>query len=220
MPAPAANPSHRFANVLNPNGTTLPFYDRPLLETEHWLLVPTLGPIIPNWFLILPRRYFINLRSFRDFHGIEPLTLLTSFCDHLNLTNSDVLWFEHGPTASNTALACGTDHAHLHLLVRPPFSFAAFSRCIVEHSPFSWTRRPARVAYNGLHTGNSYLVAGKGNDAIIAENISSHHSQFFRRQIASLVGCPHAWNYRDHAYRANIRETIHTFNSLEPTREQ
>ena len=214
MPASIPHRSHRFANVLTPTGAPRPLYDDPLFETDEWLVVPTLGAIIPNWLLVLPRHHFMNLRSWRESSGIEPLNLLDDLCALLHMNPCETLWFEHGPVLSNTSLGCGIDHAHLHVLVKPPFSFATFHRHLTDHSPASWVTLQAREAYASIPANKSYLLAGQGDVAILCNNVDFLPSQYFRRAIASIVDRPHTWDYTTHPYMENIRQTIYTFAPL------
>ena len=42
---------------------------------------------------------------------------------HLGLGADEIVWFEHGPCSTGTSIGCGLDHAHIHVLIRPSFSF-------------------------------------------------------------------------------------------------
>lgn len=49
------------------------------------------------------------------------------------------------------------------------------------------------------------------DQAVVAQNVESVGSQFFRRVIAELIHQPNAWDYRTHPHLDNVRETIRTF---------
>src|ERR1700712_4321803 len=36
-------------------------WDTPILQSEHFVALPSLGALVPGWVLILPRSHFLNL---------------------------------------------------------------------------------------------------------------------------------------------------------------
>jgi hypothetical protein len=66
-----------------------------------------------------------------------------------------------------------------------------------------------------LGEGQSYCIAGCGEDVILACDVERAGSQFFRRVVASLTGASAEWDYRRHPHFENIRTTIEVFRALE-----
>src|SRR5947209_2503096 len=115
---------NRFRALLDGVGAAA--HDRPLLTTPKWIVAPTLGAIIPGWLLALPRRAVLNFNQWAAAEGESPETILQQLTEHLGLAAHEVIWFEHGPLNNGTVVGCGLDHAHIHILIRPPFTFDSF----------------------------------------------------------------------------------------------
>jgi hypothetical protein len=208
-------PNGRFATILADNPVGRDIYDQPLLITPEWAVAPTLGAIVPNWLIVIPRRPALNFRNWFAQTGRNPETVIAALLAHLSLTADHVLWFEHGPRQIGTDVGCGVDYAHLHVIIYPEFSFNTLMRQIETSAKLNWQRGTSGTAYSQLSGENSYLVLGKGECVTIAERVEEVGSQFLRRMIAALSGQAHSWNYRRYQHRQNIVATIETFRALE-----
>ena len=190
-------------------------YDRPLMKTRDWVVAPTLGAIVPNWLIVVPRRPALNFRSWHEKTGTNPAAIVSDLCEHLSLAADKVLWFEHGPKIVGTEVGCGVDYAHLHLILDPAFSFETFMERVEESSSLDWQQSSPKEAYSRLTGRNSYLVIGMGNHVKITEGVEQTGSQFLRRMVAAAIGQAEMWNYRHHPHHANIARTVETFRALE-----
>lgn len=198
----------RFQNLLSGIGRGC---DHVLFEANGCVVAPTLGSIVPNWLLIVPRRHAVNFRDWQAAGSIDPAGLVDEVLAALGVDPRRTIWFEHGPAGADTVVGCGVDHAHLHVLINVPFSFDAFAAASMTCSPVYWYPCPAAEAYAGLTASGSYLLAGSNGNAMAAEHVEVVGSQFFRRIVADLVGRPDQWNYKTHAHIENIRRTISEF---------
>ncbi len=203
----------RFEALLS--GVSQAAYDRPLLDRVDWLVVPTLGAVVPGWVLIIPRRQMLSFRDWATAADRPALSLLDEVTSHLKLQSDEVIWFEHGPAKAGTLVGCGLDQAHLHVLVRPRFSFDLFVDHVRAEANLDWTDVPATASYSGIPENLSYLVAGSGERAIRAIGVETAGSQFFRRVVAALDGTGAGWNYHNSPHMPNIERTIATFRQLE-----
>jgi ATP adenylyltransferase len=186
-------------------------YDRPLFTCADWLVAPTLGAIVPNWLLLIPRDPILNFRAWCELRNQSPEQLLCEVRQHLGLRPDETIWFEHGPRRAGTVTGCGLDHAHIHILIRPRFSFEEFIKKTKLLSKLEWVDG----AYDKVSPNQSYLIAGSNDTAIVARNVETTGSQFFRRVVGELANVDDAWDYRRYPYVDNITETIATFRSLE-----
>jgi ATP adenylyltransferase len=211
--------SGRFATLLKGSKTESEIYDRPLLETCDWLIAPTLGAIVPNWVLAIPRLRALNFRNWQRETGKEPDLILDAVCRHLGVTRTEVVWFEHGPAEQGSLAGCGVDYAHMHILIRPQFSFEAFADRVKSMAKLDWQSIDAIQAYTSLNETGSYLVSGCGDRAIFASNVEASGSQFFRRVVSSLTGQSELWDYRQYPHSDNIATTIASFRVLESAAE-
>jgi ATP adenylyltransferase len=198
----------RFQDLLSGTGRDC---DHVLFEAHGCVVAPTLGSIIPNWILIVPRRHAVSFRDWQAEANIDPVRLVDEALAMLDIKAGPAIWFEHGPATADGVVGCGVDHAHLHVLINAPFSFGTFAAASMARSPVDWYSCPAAGAYSGLTASHSYLLAGSNGDAVAAEHVDIVGSQFFRRVIAELVGRPDQWNYKTHAHMENVRRTVSTF---------
>jgi hypothetical protein len=211
----AMNPKGRFVALLAAEAKRRKAYDRPLLETAEWVVAPTLGAIVPNWLIIIPRRPALNFHGWYRATGTDPHAIVTAVCKHVSLAGDKALWFEHGPKIVGTAVGCGTDYAHLHVILDPPFSFETFMAQVESSSALNWKQVVPEEAYDHLTGQYSYLVVGMGDRAAVAEVVELTGSQFLRRMVGTAVGKADEWNYRHHPHEENIARTIETFRALE-----
>lgn len=210
------NTEGRFAALFRASAPdSKPEHDQVLLDGEDWVVVPTLGAIVPNWLIVVPRAPALNFCAWKKRLGKTPQTVLIDLCDRLELSCSDVVWFEHGPADSNSEIGCGADHAHLHIIFRPCFTFKAFVEQTIALSGTTWTKARFDEAYDVLPSEESYLVAGSGEDSILSTSVESVGSQFFRRVVGVLSDQAGVWDYRLFPHKRNIMETIVNFRALE-----
>ena len=205
----------RFAALLQKPASGRSLYDQPLLERPDWVVEPTLGAIVSNWLIVVPREPALNFRGWMQQFGKAPEKILTDLCEHLGITSSDIVWFEHGPANPGSLVGCGADYAHLHFLIRPSFSFEAFAEQAISFSDLQWKSTNFDVAYSVLPITGSYLVAGSGDKVIYTLHVESIGSQFFRRVISFLSDQAGAWDYKHFPYADNIVQTITNFCTLE-----
>lgn len=203
----------RFRALLCGDSRVRAAYDHLLLQTHECVVGPTLGSIVPNWLLVVPRRPAVNFREWHTSSCIDPVRLIGEVLDELGTSRQRAIWFEHGPCAEGSIVGCGVDHAHIHILIDAPFSFDELAAAATESARLAWRRSRASEAYGSMPADASYLVAGSLSEAVLAEKVESAGSQFFRRIVAQLVGKPNEWNYRTHAHLENVRETLSTFTS-------
>jgi ATP adenylyltransferase len=202
----------RFAGLLANGTATRPIYDKVLLEKHGCLVAPTLGSIVPNWLLIVPRTPSINFAQLKDRTGAEPSHLIRNVLAEYGVAGDRAIWFEHGASSAGSLVGCGVDQAHLHVLVDAPFSFQDFEREAKRASDLGWERRVAQTAYDSLEADTSYLLAAQSDWAVVATKVESVGSQFFRRVVANLIHQPEIWNYRSHPNLRNVHETIRNFS--------
>ena len=201
----------RFRSILA--GDRCMTYDKVLFERDECVVAPSLGSIVPNWLLIIPRKWQRNFREWKNTTGHDPVRLMSAIVGDLQPPAESIIWFEHGARDSRTTLSCGVDHAHLHLIVDAPFLFDAFVERTRSICALDWCVVPATKAYKQISSSTTYLVVGDERRAVVAEDVESVGSQFFRRIVASLVGEDDGWDYRLHPFLENIEHTTRRFGT-------
>lgn len=199
----------RFRHLLEQSGTSAP-WDRVLVETDDFIVAPTLGSIVPGWMLVVPKRPAINFLEVADSGEQRPHEYLLQAAKVLELSNGWI-WFEHGPAVEGSLVGCGVDYAHLHIIAAPPFGFAEFTAEISAAG--DWEPCAVEDAYSGLPNETPYYVAGSGAEALrmVGRELGS---QFFRKAVASLTGDQNRWDYRAHDFQENVLITLDRFGPL------
>jgi ATP adenylyltransferase len=201
----------RFSSLLAEPTCPRPIYDQVLMETHGCVVTPTLGSILPNWLLVVPRTQILNFLRWQAASRVRPIELVSAILSKYDIANSRAIWFEHGPSHAGSSLGCGVDQAHLHVIVDAPFAFQDFAAEIKRAGAVAWERGVAATIHGSVDPDASYLIAASMDRAIVAQNVESLGSQFFRRVIASLADEPDHWNYRTYPHLENVRTTIRRF---------
>ena len=196
----------RFANVIS-DVCPRPLYDTVLRDTGAMVVTPTLGSIIPNWVLAIPKRHATNAACWAQDERNVPLSAIKDITRSFGRDPRKVIWFEHGATEPRSIVGCGVDHAHIHILLTPPFSFRRLCEEAQAEAGLGWSRGRGN-AYAAIDFSESYLVAGHGDQFLLAQTVEAAGSQFFRKAIARIVLRDAAWDYRSHPHMENVAETI------------
>jgi ATP adenylyltransferase len=201
----------RFATALSVSRSARHPYDEVLLELSGCAVTPTLGSILPYWLLVIPRALALNFVEWRSLTGIEPQRIVADLLAECDIEGDRAIWFEHGASARASAIGCGTDHAHLHVIIDAPFSFDEFVSTARDAARVPWKAQEAVRAHRSIQRDASYLLVASANRALVATGVEVVGSQFFRRIVANLVGRPHEWDYNLHPHIANVRKTLLAF---------
>ena len=91
-------------------------WDQVLHETDHFVVVPTVGALVEGWLLIITKQPYLCMGGMPtgEFHELSSLKELV--CSVLSECYGDITVFEHGPSQPGQGVGCGVDHAHLHVL--------------------------------------------------------------------------------------------------------
>ncbi len=183
-------------------------WNRPLLESKNFVVLPSLGALVEGWLLLVPKNHYICMGAIPDEFAVELQTIKGILCSALHQTYGEVCVFEHGPNRANLNIGCGVDHAHLHFL---PLSFNLASAV----SPFLpeeifWSEANLEKCRDAYLHGSDYLYLEQpiGRGRIATHN--SFGSQLFRRAIASQIGAINQFNWREFPQFQNVYATIST----------
>ena len=196
----------RYENILQPTCARA-LWDSVLLDLGDIVVTPTLGSIIPSWVLAIPKAGFRNFSEWAAADRVAPLQCIARIAQRLSCDAGRLIWFEHGSNRSGSATGCGVDHAHIHILLEPTFTFPDFERQVGKSSSLDWTRGFGNP-YRSIEHGKSYLVTGCANQYLLAQSVESAGSQYFRRIVATLSNKSSAWDYRTHPHLKNVAITV------------
>lgn len=194
-------------------------WDIPVFESRNFAALPSLGSLVEGWLLLVPKRHFISMGALPQGLVAEMEDMKAKVSAHVRNAYGEVCVFEHGPAFANGKVGCSVDHAHLHLV---PLSFdleKAARPFMPEDS--EWSKASWRDCREAHLAGRDYLYL---EQPALHGSISMHAdfgSQVFRRAIASQIGRPDEFNWREHPALDTIAKTINVFahatHSLEGT---
>jgi ATP adenylyltransferase len=182
-------------------------WNEPLIETENFVVMASLGALVEGWVLVVPKKHWISM-------GALPIELRAEAAEIerriravlSNRYGKPVIAFEHGPSAENHGTGCGVDHAHLHLVplecdllsyVRP------FVPAAVEWKASKW--EDLAKAYTA---GLDYLyLRQEGEHGLMAVS-QDFGSQVFRKAVASFLCLDSQYSWRDHPRMETVSRTI------------
>ncbi|MEK6962992.1 MAG: hypothetical protein AABX70_01100 [Nanoarchaeota archaeon] len=181
--------------------------NRTLLSTDHFLVVPALGPLGPGHLLILSKEHYLAVGQLSDpllseFEGLQ-IYLRRTLERHYGAP----VFFEHGPALYRKGAGCCIEHLHMAAFpssidltnqLRLDFAEQPIQTLRDLKKPFE-----ARTPYLYFETANEKRHLFLAPDYV--------PSQYFRRLIASAHGEADHWNWRDHP---DLEEMMRTFQML------
>jgi diadenosine tetraphosphate (Ap4A) HIT family hydrolase len=180
--------------------------DEPFSDNEDFMAVASIGALIEGWSLIIPKEHQLSMRNVYGLTGFSEF--VGSVIPRLARQYGTLIAFEHGSAKEGSITACGTDHAHLHLV---PLGGSLLSG--LEESGLQWTHcRPSEIAFRaGVH---EYLFYCELRSKPVWQDpvgylhvLESPISQFFRHLIARRLGQPEAFDYRRFPHLAMAEAT-------------
>jgi len=181
-------------------------WDEPLFDSNNFLALPSLGSIVEGWMLLVPKKHYLSI-------GAMPVDLVHEMMDFKAYVAAQLMRkygtlcaFEHGPSSLERQVGCGVDHAHIHIV---PVGFDL----ILAAQPYlpkdiRWTHGDLYECRSAFARGDDYLYVeqpiGKGHIAVHAK----FGSQIFRKAIASQLGVPGRYNWREYPNHEKISQTI------------
>lgn len=192
------------------SGAARPSWDSPVFESRNFVAVPSLGSLVEGWLLLVPREHFLALGALPGRLVAEMEDMKAKISAHVRNEYGEICLFEHGPARVSRKVGCTVDHAHLHI-VPLTFDIADAARPFMPHdsvwSTASWSDcREAHLA------GQDYLYF---EQPLGSGRISTHTdfgSQVFRKAIASQIGRPDDFNWREFPELDTVARTINVFS--------
>jgi diadenosine tetraphosphate (Ap4A) HIT family hydrolase len=182
------------------------FWNRPLIESPSFFVVPSLGSLLEGWLLIVPRCHFLSAAAMPADLVRELEQLKRRVHQALHSAYGTVCFFEHGPAAQKSATGCGVDHAHVHALPVPEAVLKLTEAYLPPGATFSGgTLKGCREA---IDSGYDYLYfegPTVGRQIAVSSGFSS---QTFRRAVAQHLGRPGDYDWRANQNLDLVRATI------------
>ncbi|ESX91280.1 hypothetical protein X753_21120 [Mesorhizobium sp. LNJC399B00] len=186
--------------------------DKPLVQGLHNVVLPTIGMIVPNWFLVVPKVHSFNFGQQGMGTREELSSIASSIFEAVSKPGDEMLAFEHGALRAGSNIGCGVDHAHLHIIVSSRNFLACVWDGMSEELDACDGAAPIGEMYNGVLSEKPYYLAWMSGKTLLEQPAKNEVSQRFRRVIASAAGTPDSWNYREHPFYDNVLKTISNFH--------
>jgi len=183
-------------------------WNTPLLESENFLAIPSLGSLVPGWVLLLPKDHYLSMGALPSYLVGEMMEVKQELASRLSETFGDLCAFEHGASRTKRNVGCGVDHAHLHVV---PINFE-LRRAAQRFLPSGqrWSSGNLDDCRKAYAEGRDYLYLEQplGSGSIAVDD--DFGSQVFRRAIANELGMSDEYNWREHPQFPNIVSTVRT----------
>jgi diadenosine tetraphosphate (Ap4A) HIT family hydrolase len=110
--------SHRFrtSRAVEAYSSFRHLWDTPIFESRSFVALPTVGALVEGWLLIVPRVPSISFAELSDVLFSEFEDFLAKIVPIITQTYGPVSVFEHGPSCETSAIGCGVNYAHMHLM--------------------------------------------------------------------------------------------------------
>lgn len=204
--------NHRFTEVFERRGIKQSSYNQILTDLGQAVVVPTLGSIVPNWLLVIPKLPALNFKTWQSGQINDAMALLRVASNQLGVEEKKLLWFEHGAATAGSTTGCGVDYAHLHMIIDPDFTLEEFRSAVFHLSQNDWHNVDSSSPYAKISSQDDYYVFGQGQDAYASDFTHSLGSQFFRRVIANLVRKENEWDYKKFPHLEYVDVSVRNFS--------
>ncbi|MBC8491030.1 MAG: hypothetical protein H8D42_00535 [Candidatus Marinimicrobia bacterium] len=182
-------------------------YDTVLLESQNFVVVPTVGALVEGWLLLLPKEHFLCIGALSNDLIIEFNEMTKLVSEIVESCYGSVTIFEHGPSKCKEPVGCGVDHAHLHFVPIEADLIMTLSR--ICHKKLYWNRIDDMFDLKFYYeNAQSYLFIKQSDNDAYATTHQNLGSQLFRKAIAETIGFPERFNWRQYPEIENVTKTV------------
>ena len=172
--------------------------DSPFFNGEDYFSIVSIGAFIDGWTMIIAREHKYNLyNEYGKNEFAEYLNAHIAFVRRKYENSAKIIIFEHGANKCDSLTACGTSHAHLHVI---PFGDSILPE--IQNEKKWITCKLGQVAE--IVGDKEYLlygeIAGEQLDIEVYVHIVNRtESQYFRRILAEKTGLIGDYSYKTDA---------------------
>lgn len=179
--------------------------DQVIFETEDFFAFSSIGGFISGWVLVCTKSHYLNLstvygdKSFLEFVSEVEKAISKQY--------GSCVIFEHGANTEESITACGTNHAHLHIV---PFSKSIQALASLHDPVLTWIDCEIDKI-SGLSNGAEYFFCsdkyiGSRTKGLI-HILEQPQSQFFRKLLATVTGLTEFYDYKRFPFETISGET-------------
>ena len=183
---------------------------RILYETDHFVVLPTLGALVEGYLLIVSKEHYQCI-------GQLPDDLLSEFNKVVDQVKSvirsvyqkNVVCFEHGAVSCTNKFGGCVNHTHLHIVPCGDILSGMIQDCGMELVPIPSTETLSGIAIQDQPY--LYWEDSDGRKYVIQDGFIP--SQFFRKIIANYYSVAEQWDWRQ---ELNLENLLKTYRTLQP----
>lgn len=177
---------------------TLGKIDTPVMESENYIAVVSAGAIVEGWTLIFPKKHIFSMRSvYGDPEFIKFSNDILK--KQRELYGKRSIIFEHGANYEGSVTACGTNHAHLHII---PYETSLLDE--MKKDGKDWKVSLPKDIGKNVKEEEYWFYAEKVESLQDAcgmfHIIDQPESQYFRKLIAKKEGCQEKFDYKQYTF--------------------
>ena len=202
---------HQFRSVpaKTKYGSGAHLWDQVLFESQHFVAIPTLGHLVQGWLLVVPKDCHICVGALPVQLIEELIGFLDDVVSSVRAEYGPVAVFEHGPVRPLTAVGCGVDYAHVHVVpVKGDWSLLKAAKTMAPQIQWEMVL--------SLHDTRKYFEQSRSylflHEPFAVKPVMgtgpSIPSQLFRRIIANYVDRPHDFDWKKYPEVERIQSTV------------
>ena len=199
------NRSCRFCDIVN-GKIYYDDIDEPIAYNEEFFAIASVGALIEGWTLIVPRMHQLSMRT--TYMNPLFLNLVEKVLPSLIKKYGPIIAFEHGANKEESITACGTDHAHMHLV---PWEGSLSKK--LKNYGMKWDHCHVSEISDKA-SGKEYLFyADLDRNESWGDPLGMIHvlrypiSQFFRHVLAEHLGKQEVSDYKKYPHLGTARQT-------------
>ena len=192
-----------FKKIFKDEGIT----DRILLETDSFVVMPTIGSFVEGYMLIVTKNHYTSIAQISEEELCE-LNCVIKTCKSLisDKLNKKSVLFEHGSVPScKTSGAC-VEHAHLHIVPSNVDIDGALEEYEAEICEIEGLNH---LQKNFSTDPYLYYQSISEKEYLVESDIIPY--QFFRQVLCSAFGTLEYWDWRKNYGVENIKKTLEIF---------
>lgn len=187
----------RFCDILE-GKRRMGMVDNPVLKNSQFYTLVSIGGFIEGWSLVIPKEHTYSMRKFYTnslFIDIANEMLKKIW----KIYKKKCIIFEHGANHEGSITACGTNHAHLHIL---PYEKSLLDKMFDSNR--QWINCGIKDIADIVKDKEYWFYA---EDVVNIEEakgylhiIEKTESQYFRRLLAEKEGYLQAYDYKNNLF--------------------
>ncbi len=190
---------------------------KPIFESNHFYVTPSLGQIVPGYLLINTKEHYLSLSqmpyeewSKEYFDELEEIKRTLRIL--LSKNYAPPIFFEHGAVKERQGVCC-VDHAHLHCVPLGKDIIKEMNKFFSSNHGSEGGLVSNLPTIKRLNLPYIYYNSIEGEESVTYLSPPYPPSQFMRQLVAIAAGKPDQWDWRTNPTRKEIVEVAENLRS-------